>query len=133
MHHRVGGVCRERAPTAHLTVRAKNELFASTRNPELLIDPVVFDGIGQVVGLWAAALGVSVLPSGVDKIEIYRPTPPPESQIFLRVWVSEVDTRKRLIKSQLEAPGRTWPGLVPCRRVERLALSLPPENARFPP
>ena len=88
--------------TAELTVRPKDRLFASTSTPELLLDPVILDATAQAVGLWAVALGVSILPSGLERIEFYRPTPPPGTRVICRTHVTEVDTHKRIVRSNVE-------------------------------
>jgi malonyl CoA-acyl carrier protein transacylase/phosphopantetheinyl transferase len=88
--------------TAELTVLPKDRLFASTSTPELLLDPVILDATAQAVGLWAVALGVSILPSGLERIEFYRPTPPPGTRVICRTHVTQVDTNKRIVRSNTE-------------------------------
>src|SRR4029079_5013177 len=88
--------------TVELTVLPKDRLFASTSTPELLLDPVILDATAQAVGLVAVALGVSILPSGLERIEFYRPTPPPGTRVICRTHVTEVDTKKRIVRSNTE-------------------------------
>jgi hypothetical protein len=88
--------------SAELTVRSKETLFASTSTPELLLDPVILDATAQVVGLWAVALGVSILPSGIERVEFYRPTPPPGARVHCRAHITEVDARTRIVRSNVE-------------------------------
>ena len=97
--------------TVELTVLPKDRLFASTSTPELLLDPVILDATAQAVGLWAVALGVSILPSGLERIEFYRPTPPPGTRVICRTHVTEVDTNKRIVRSNTEVidqDGLVW-------------------------
>jgi acyl transferase domain-containing protein/phosphopantetheinyl transferase len=77
--------------TAGLTVRTNDRLFASISDPQLLTDPCVMDGIGQVVGLWAKMYGLYILPIGVDKVEFYGPPPPPGTTVPIRIEVVEVN------------------------------------------
>ncbi len=77
--------------TAGLTVQPSDRLFASIPDPQMLTDPCVMDGIGQVVGLWAKMYGLYILPIGVDKVEFYGPPPPPGTTVPIRIEVVEVN------------------------------------------
>ncbi|HTU93494.1 MAG TPA: beta-ketoacyl synthase N-terminal-like domain-containing protein [Gemmataceae bacterium] len=77
--------------TAGLIVRPSDRLFASIPDPQMLTDPCVMDGIGQVVGLWAKMYGLYILPIGADKIEFYGPPPPPGTIVPIRIEVVEVN------------------------------------------
>ena len=97
--------------TAGLIVRPSDRLFASVPNPQLLTDPCVMDGVGQVVGLWAKMYGLYVLPIGVDKIEFYGPPPPPGTTVPIRLEIVEVNREAIHMRSHVElgdGQGGVW-------------------------
>jgi phosphopantetheinyl transferase len=79
--------------TGVLEVLPTNRLFHSIVNPELLTDPVVLDGVGQLFGLWAQAQGKFIFPVGIDKLEINKPTPPVGTRVPVRLRVVRSDAR----------------------------------------
>ncbi len=101
--------------TAGLIVRPNDRLFASIPEPQMLTDPCVMDGIGQVVGLWAKMYGLYILPIGVDKVEFYGPPPPPGTTVPIRIEVVEVNHDAIHMLSHVElgdGQGGVWARLV---------------------
>jgi 4'-phosphopantetheinyl transferase EntD len=69
-----------------LLVRPPDTLFASTRTPQLLTDPALMDGVGQLIGVWAMQSQQRVtFPIGIDKLEYYAATPAPGSVVGIRI------------------------------------------------
>lgn len=58
-----------------LCVLTKQNMFTDIKAPAFLCDPILLDGVGQLVGLWAIDRGEYVFPVGIKKLEIYAPTP----------------------------------------------------------
>jgi acyl transferase domain-containing protein/phosphopantetheinyl transferase len=97
--------------SAALAVRPRDRLFASNPEPLLLTDPCVFDGVGQVVGMWARLHRQYILPLGVDKVEFYGPPPAPGSLLPIRVEVLEVDRQTQQLRANVEledGQGGVW-------------------------
>lgn len=100
-----------RGGLAHLRVRPTDRLFASRPEPLLLTDPCLMDGIGQIVGLWSMAYGECILPTGAEKIEIYRPTPPVGTLAPIRIEVLELNPQTKQIRCNIEiedGAGNVW-------------------------
>lgn len=89
----------------------RHDLFASVRNPELLTDPAVIDGIGQLVGCWAQAHDCHVLPIGIEKLELYRPSPAPGVEVPVRIQITRHDRKAHIITANIEVQdgdGYVW-------------------------
>jgi phosphopantetheinyl transferase len=91
------------ASTAVLTVLPRDRLFASQPQPEFLSDPCLMDAMGQVFGLWASTHGLTIMPVGVDRIELYRPPPEPGTELLLRLEVTACDEDGRLMRCNMQA------------------------------
>jgi phosphopantetheinyl transferase len=92
-----------------LEVLPAGRLFASTEEPEMLVDPVVVDGIGQLLGLWAQAHGKFIFPVAIGKLKLFRPTPPAGTRVpgYVRI----VSTEGKMITADMEVgdgSGRPW-------------------------
>jgi acyl transferase domain-containing protein/phosphopantetheinyl transferase len=101
----------ENGIVGELKVLDHTELFASTRNPQLLVDPIALDGAGQILGSFFLELEGYVLPLAVDRIEFYRPSPPPGTTIPVRVEHTEIDLDMRRTSSNIEVQdgqGNVW-------------------------
>jgi phosphopantetheinyl transferase (holo-ACP synthase) len=73
---------------SQITVRAPRALFASTEAPQLLLDPALLDGVGQLLALWSLQLHTqAAFPVGLGRLELYGMTPPPGTRVPLRVDV----------------------------------------------
>ncbi len=87
---------------ARLRVLPKDDLFASQPSPALLTDPAVIDGAGQLFGSWSQTRGAYMLPVGVDKIEIYGPTPPAGTEVTIRLEVTRFERDNNLAAADME-------------------------------
>ncbi len=97
--------------TSTLRVLPKHKLFRHIPEPHLFVDPCLFDGIGQMVGLWCQAYDWFVLPTGVDRIELYGPTPPVGTDCELRVYITKFDTDTKQLRANIElgdGAGGVW-------------------------
>jgi acyl transferase domain-containing protein len=105
--HRVGGP----GGTGSLTVLPDNDLFARQPRPELLLDPVILDGIAQFLGLWAREQQKYALPNGIRKLELYRPAPPAGTKVPIRVDFTRAAESGRMLVSNVEVQdgsGNVW-------------------------
>ncbi len=101
--------------TGTLRVLPKDRLFAGLPEPALLVDPCLLDGIGQFVGLWCQTYGWSILPTGVEKIELYGPTPPVGTDCVIKLAVTQFDVELKQLKANFEVEdgqGRVWMRMV---------------------
>lgn len=71
-----------------LLVRPTSGLFRSLRHPQFLTDPVVLDGVGQLIGVWAMERDRDVFPIAIEKLELYRPTPPAGTRAAVRAEIT---------------------------------------------
>lgn len=97
--------------TGTLRVLPKDELFNGLPEPALLVDPCLLDGVGQFVGLWCQTFGWSILPTGVEKVELYGPTPPVGTDCPIRMLVTQFDVELKQLKADFEVEdgaGRVW-------------------------
>ena len=75
--------------TAELLVRAPDDLFHSTRRPQLLTDPALMDNVGQLMAIWAMQQhGRVAFPVGLGKLEFYAPSPAPGTRVPIRVAIT---------------------------------------------
>jgi phosphopantetheinyl transferase len=78
----------EQGAEAELLVRSPEDMFRSTRCPQLLTDPALLDTVGQLIGIWSMQQERITFPIGVGKIELYGPTPAPGTRVRMRVEIS---------------------------------------------
>jgi phosphopantetheinyl transferase len=90
------------ASSAVLAAPPRGGLFASRPEPLLLTDPCVLDAAGQIVGLWCWLHGQYILPFAVEKVEFYRPTPPPGTRLPIRIEIVELDREAQQVRVNLE-------------------------------
>ena len=83
-----------------LTVLPKTVMFASGVSPELLCDPILLDGVGQLAGLWAIEKGESVFPVGIEKLEVYAPAP--EAGVTIPVLMEVKSHNAKLLTGDIE-------------------------------
>jgi len=96
---------------AELRVLPKDQLFASNAQPNLLTEPCLVDGLAQIIGLWAQAYGWFVLPTGIEKLEVYCPTPPVGTRVKVRMELMEFDMDLKQLACRFEVEdgdGRIW-------------------------
>ena len=78
---------------------------------ELVTDPVVLDGAGQMLGALFFDRILYILPVAVEKVEFYRPAPPPGTRVPVRVELLEFDADQRVISAMAEVQdgqGGVW-------------------------
>ena len=92
-----------------LRVQPATGLFDSVRQPQLLTDPVILDGVGQLIGLWAMERDRYVFPIGVEKIELYRPTPPVGTFAPVRAEITSDNTKTLRANIEVQdGAGAVW-------------------------
>ncbi len=99
----------EHAVIGELDVLSKETMFHSTRRPELLTDPLLLDGVGQLMALWAMEEGKYVFPIGIDKLELYRTTPSVGTRV--PVYINITQSRAKLLSADVElqdGAGNVW-------------------------
>jgi phosphopantetheinyl transferase (holo-ACP synthase) len=122
---------------ARLRVRPRAGMLAGNDGPAFVLDPVVLDAAGQLIGFWAAQRlerGKVVFPFRLAALDVYGPTPPVGELLDCRAAIAlEGD---QLVRSDIDVSdpdGRCWMRLsswedkrfdVPARF---LPLSLPGE------
>jgi acyl transferase domain-containing protein/NAD(P)-dependent dehydrogenase (short-subunit alcohol dehydrogenase family) len=97
--------------TLTLSVLPRQPHFASRPVPRLLADPALMDAMGAGFGLWAYTAGHTMMPIGVEKVEICGPPPPVGSSLQLRIEATEFspETRQARCNMQLvDANGFVW-------------------------
>lgn len=97
--------------TAKLRALPRDDLFRSQPKPALLLDPCLLDGIGQILGLWCQMHDWMVVPTGVERIEIYGSTPAVGTEIEIRVLVTDFDIDRRQVLANVElsdGAGGVW-------------------------
>ncbi len=80
-------VVAERGLAGTLRVSATGDLFRSLPRPQLLTDPALLDGVGQLLGLWAMQRERYAFPIGFRKLELYRGTPPAGTRVPVRLEI----------------------------------------------
>jgi len=95
--------------TGELTVLSKDRLFASIKTPELLTYPVLLDGIGQLVGLWAQVDEMYIFPVGIGRLEIYNSTPPVGTRVPVRLQITQVNPKTLYADIEVQdGTGQVW-------------------------
>ena len=85
--------------TATLRSRPSSELFKSRRADDMVLDPALLDGPGQVVAFWLAERSTELLdifPVSLAALELFAPPPSPGSLFRCDVHVRELE-RNRLL------------------------------------
>jgi phosphopantetheinyl transferase len=97
------------AALGQLFVRAPDALFRLPTDVELLIDPVVLDAVGQLLGLWCLERDRYPFPIGIEKLELYRPTPAPGTVVPVHVHVTGRDVRFLNADAEVQdGDGHVW-------------------------
>lgn len=100
----------EEGATGELLVKSPTEnQFRSIRRPQLLTDPQLLDAVGQLVGVWAMERERYVFPIGIEKLELYRPTPPAGTRVPVHVEI--VDDEAKTLRANIEiqdGAGGVW-------------------------
>jgi acyl transferase domain-containing protein len=93
--------CTSNSATATLVAAPQHNLFADMPEPTLLIDPCLFDACGQAVGLFCQIYDRCVLPTAVDRVEIYGPMPPAGTLCPLWLDVTEMNAETNVMRCNL--------------------------------
>ncbi|MGJ0509383.1 MAG: polyketide synthase dehydratase domain-containing protein [Methylocystis sp.] len=83
-------------------------LFRSNCAPQLLLDPQLLDAVGQLVGVWAMERERYVFPIGLEKLEIYRPSPPPGSRFAVRAEITADSGKTLEADIEIRDGGGVW-------------------------
>jgi phosphopantetheine--protein transferase-like protein len=101
-----------RGVVARLQVLPLTRFFRSTADPALVLDPVVLDAAGQVIGFWTAehlATGDVIFPFRLEALEIYGPRRPAGEELTCSAAIELVG--EHLVRSDIDvidADGRPW-------------------------
>lgn len=99
----------DRRIAGHLRVPSPTDLFRSTAEPQLLLQPCVLDAICQMVGVYAMQRDRYAFPVGLGKLELYRPTPSAGTLVPVRIELRKTDGKT--IHADVEAEdgdGGVW-------------------------
>src|SRR5438270_4686138 len=98
----------------------------STRTPMFLMDPMVLDAMGQVVGYWIGdrfQTGLSVFPVKLERLELFTRSLSPTAEVRCRVRVTYLDDD--WIRSDIEVVGDGGVVMARMRQWEDRRLDLP--------
>ncbi len=125
----------DRSVVGEIEVGDGARLFSFTDVPQLILDPVVLDGAGQLVGSLFYDTTFNVLPVAIERIEWYRPPPPPGTRVPVRVEHTDFDVARRVLEANIEVQdgaGAVWFRVVGWRdRVSQVAPEI--ERVRVDP
>src|SRR5262249_18739512 len=94
---------------AELTVRDPQELLAGPLPSAPLFDPVLVDGVGQVIGYKLLLDDWNVYPLRLGRLTRYAPTPPPGSVVRMNARYRRLDGRRvEMDADVLDPSGRVW-------------------------
>ena len=99
----------EGAIAAELVIRDPQELFATPLEGPLIFDPVLLDGLGQVLGYRAQLDDQTVLPVRIGRIAFHGAAPPLGSTVRTAIHSHKVDGRR--LEGDIDvfdAAGRLW-------------------------
>jgi len=94
---------------AQLVASDPREYFTTSPRANLLLDPLLLDGLQQIVGYRAWLDGWFVMPIGMKRLSLYGPPPAPGSPIRASVRYRRIDGRR--IEADYEAydaAGQMW-------------------------
>ncbi len=93
-----------------LVVKAPRALFASTAAPQLLLDPALLDGVGQLVALWSFHhQQQAAFPVGMGRLTLCGPTPPPGTRVPARAVIRGRQLKMLIADLELgDGRGGTW-------------------------
>jgi phosphopantetheinyl transferase len=100
----------DRGAVGELATRSSGNLFQSIARPQLLLDPALLDGVGQLLGIWTMERRErSAFPIGFKKLELYQTTPPAGTRVPVRIEITrdEVKTLYADIEIQ-DGSGGVW-------------------------
>lgn len=99
----------EDAIAAELVIRDPQELFATPLGAQLIFDPVLLDGLGQVLGYRAQLDEQAAYPVGIGRVAFHGPAPPPGSTVRTAIRFRRLDARRLEADIDVfDAGGRLW-------------------------
>jgi phosphopantetheinyl transferase len=99
----------EEAIAAELVIRDPQELFATPLGAQLIFDPVLLDGLGQVLGYRAQLDEQAVYPVGIGRVAFHGLAPPPGSTVRTAIRFRRLDARRLEADIDVfDAGGRLW-------------------------
>lgn len=115
-----------------LEILPEDRLFTSTNRPNFVIDPVLFDQIGQVVGFWGLEYlpsGVVMFPYRVREVHVYGPKLTPGTRVTCNCWAELLGENQVRANFEVVRPdGSLWLKLISW---EDRRFALPPTFFRF--
>jgi len=97
---------------ARLHVLPRSAMLRSTPEPDFVLDPVVLDAAGQVIGFWAAdefERGKVIFPFRLAALELYEPPRPEGEELTCVAAIERIgDTLLRSDIDVLDSDGRCW-------------------------
>jgi malonyl CoA-acyl carrier protein transacylase/phosphopantetheinyl transferase len=111
---------------ATLVGRTSEGWMRANPAPAFLMDPMVLDAMGQIVGYWVGdrfETGLSVFPVKLDRLEVFTRALAPAGRARCRVRVTHVD--EDWIRSDIEAVGDDGTVMLRMRQWEDRRLDLP--------
>ncbi len=79
---------------AELVLRDPQELFATPLTAKPIFDPVLLDGLGQVLGYKAQLEGWAVLPVRIERVALHGSAPPAGSTVHAAIHYRRADARR---------------------------------------
>ena len=113
-----------------LAVLPSEQLFNSTRSPQLLACPTLLDAVGQLMGVWALAHERFVFPIGLGRLELYSPTPPVGTLAPVRIEIT--DNQGKMLQANVEISRRPGGRLDADRRLAQLEIQMAGADRQFP-
>jgi len=99
----------ENSVFGELAVLPKDTMFTSLSEPELLTDPILLDGVGQLIGLWAIDKGVYVFPITIQQVEFYCPTPPVGTTVPVQIEITDFSSKFLYADVEIQdGSGHVW-------------------------
>jgi acyl transferase domain-containing protein/phosphopantetheinyl transferase (holo-ACP synthase) len=97
---------------ARLHVLPRSELLRSTPDPDFVLDPVVLDAAGQVIGFWAAdqfERAKVVFPFRLEALELYESPRPEGEELTCNATIDRIgDALLRSDIDVIDDEGRCW-------------------------
>lgn len=98
--------CGEDGAVATLKVLPPNGFFSSKRKPGFVLDPIVLDAAGQIVGFWTKErleTGYIVFPFRVKTLRIFRPQLPENQKIRCQARIQLIGAQQ--VRSDIDMIG----------------------------
>ncbi|MGH8929309.1 MAG: polyketide synthase dehydratase domain-containing protein, partial [Egibacteraceae bacterium] len=94
----------EQGTEATLRILPTADLFASTTDPDLIVDPQLLDAAGQIVGFWAdEEHDYAALPFALEGLQRFADSPPPGTQVVAQARVRLLTDQQ--IRSDIDLVG----------------------------